>query len=438
MIEQVKYAQLYQCLELTTIPSGSDFTSVDVTNDTTTLVDPAEQDQAREFLHVCKVLVVGAGGLGCEILKNLALSGFTNIHVIDMDTIDLSNLNRQFLFRTKDIGQPKATVAAEFLQRRLHGIKVTPHFNRIEDKDDAFYRQFDLIVCGLDSVEARRWINALVIRLNESGTVLPLIDGGSEGLGGQARVILPPHTSCYECSLDLLKKQTVYPLCTIANTPRLPEHCIEWASVVGWPEHAPGEPLDTDNPDHLRWLYQTALDRARQFGIPGVTYSLTQGVVKNIVPALAYTNAIIAGACVNEALKLVTCCQPTLDNYMMYTGSDGIYTYTYKYEKRPDCPVCGREAKVMSVHPNTTLEKFLEILSDTPDIQLQNPSVGVGSRSLYMQSPPPLEAATRPNLEKPLCALVDNGDEMVVTAKALPISLLIRIKFITDSSESSQ
>ena len=55
------------------------------------------------------------------------------------------------------------------------------------------------------------------------------------GFKGQARVILPTVTSCYECSLDMLNKPTAFPICTIANTPRLPEHCIEWASVLEWP-----------------------------------------------------------------------------------------------------------------------------------------------------------------------------------------------------------
>lgn len=55
------------------------------------------------------------------------------------------------------------------------------------------------------------------------------------GFKGQARVIIPTQTSCYECSLGLLNKQTAFPICTIANTPRLPEHCIEWASVLEWP-----------------------------------------------------------------------------------------------------------------------------------------------------------------------------------------------------------
>lgn len=162
-----------------------------------------------------RLLVIGAGGLGCELLKDLALMGFRNIHVIDMDTIDLSNLNRQFLFRRKDIGQPKAEVAAKFVNERIPGVNVTPHFAKIEDFDSSFYSQFHIIVCGLDSVVARRWINGMVLSMleyNDDGTVvessfIPMVDGGTEGFKGNARVIVPGLTACIDCTLDLYPPQ---------------------------------------------------------------------------------------------------------------------------------------------------------------------------------------------------------------------------------------
>ena len=101
--------------------------------------------------------------------------------------------------------------------------------------------------------------------------------------------------------MGLHTPQTAYPICTIANTPRLPEHCIEWASVLEWPRVFGGpsacrvdfaEPadkkLDNDDPDHIQWLYDQASARAAHYKIEGVTWSLTQGVVKS-ASALAET-----------------------------------------------------------------------------------------------------------------------------------------------------
>jgi ubiquitin-activating enzyme E1 C len=288
--------------------------------------------------------VLGAGGLGCEILKNLACSGFKDIHVIDMDTIDLSNLNRQFLFRHEDIGKSKAIVAAEYVTKRVRGVYITPYFGKLQDKDDDYYRQFSLVISGLDSIEARRWINAKLVQLvdpEDFDSVKPLIDGGTEGFRGQAKVVFPTFTACYECSLDTLSGTTTYPLCTIANNPRLPEHCIEYASTVQWQQERPEEKLDMDIPDHVDWVLKASWERAQQFNIDGIDRSLVLGVVKNIIPAIASTNAIVAASCCNEAFKILSSSAPVLDNFMMYTGSDSVFTYSFSYERKSDCPVCG-------------------------------------------------------------------------------------------------
>ncbi|KAH3765148.1 ubiquitin-activating enzyme E1C [Pelomyxa schiedti] len=402
---------------------------------------------ALQRLHDFPVLVVGAGGLGCELLKDLALSGFCNIHVIDMDTIEYSNLNRQFLFRATDVKRPKATVAAEFINRRITGANVVPHVCMLQSKPASFYKQFKLVISGLDSIPARRWLNAMLCSLVERDsegnvdpfTIIPLIDGGTEGFKGHARVILPYITACFECAIDAFPPQTKYPICTIASEPRLPEHCIEWASQIAWKSpdfpkpFPPGTKLDADDPQHISWVYEQALARATEKGISGVTLRLTLGVCKNIVPAIASTNAIISAACANEALKFATSCSQSLENYMMYNGGVGVYTYTFEYTKKENCLACGSKTALYTIPRTTKLAELIEQLRTDPRLQMQSPSLIIpGGGMLFMQSPEPLREATLPNLEKTLEQLLGatGNDDVSVSDPSLPsLNLRLSVQF---------
>lgn len=370
-----------------------------------------------------------------------------------LDTIDVSNLNRQFLFREADVGKSKAGVAAAFVEKRVKGVNITPFNGKIQDKDEEYYMQFKFVVCGLDSIEARRWINATLVDMvdvEDPNSLKPLIDGGTEGekskrgwylrfssvltkmctgFKGQARVILPTLTSCIECQLDMHAPRAAVPLCTLATIPRQPQHCIEWAHIIAWEEHRKDDILDTDDPEHITWLYQKALARAQEFNIPGVTYSLTQGVVKNIIPAIASTNAIIAASCCNEAFKIATGCNPFLNNYMMYSGDESVYTYTFTHDKKADCPVCGNLPRSMDVDPKMSLLEFIESLGERAEAQLKKPTIRTEKTSLYYQSPASLEEQTRPNLPKKMSELVADGEEIAVSDPAFQITFRYRINF---------
>lgn len=303
-------------------------------------------------------------------------------------------------------------------------MNVTAHHGKIQDKGSDFYSSFQCIISGLDNVEARRWLNATIcglVTLDEDGdphpeTIIPIIDGGTEGFSGQARLILPRITSCFECSLDAFPPQKSFPLCTVADTPRIPEHCIAYAFTLLWPKVFPDRKLDTDSPEDMQWVYQQALERSIQYNIPGVTYMLTLGVVKNIIPAVASTNAIVAASCVNETVKLLTFCSQTLNTYMMYMGSAGVYSHTFVYEKKEDCPVCALAVRKMKIKRSATLSDLIEALK-MGELRLTHPSITAASSglTLYMQKPPSLQMATRKNLDKLLVDLIQDGEELTVT-----------------------
>ncbi|ODV61979.1 E1 ubiquitin-activating protein UBA2 ASCRUDRAFT_33371 [Ascoidea rubescens DSM 1968] len=179
-----------------------------------------------EQIKYAKVLLVGAGGIGCELLKDLILMGFGEIHIVDLDTIDLSNLNRQFLFRKKDIKKSKAFTAIKAVNKfKYDHTKLVPYMASIMDSDTfnlAWFDQFHLIFNALDNKDARSFINRICLFLKK-----PFIESGTTGFFGQVVPIFPYESECYDCTIKETPKS--FPVCTIRSTPSQPVHCIHWA-----------------------------------------------------------------------------------------------------------------------------------------------------------------------------------------------------------------
>ena len=186
-----------------------------------------------EKIQTSKILLVGSGGIGCELLKNLALSGFRHVEVIDLDTIDVSNLNRQFLFRSQHVGKPKCEVACRAAQNMvpvdMASVNYIAHHGNVCDNSKfnvQYVSGFALVLNALDNVTARRRVNRLCLAAN-----IPLVEAGTTGYLGQVKVIdKSSNLACYECATQ--ETQKVYPICTIRSTPSMPVHTIVWAKEL--------------------------------------------------------------------------------------------------------------------------------------------------------------------------------------------------------------
>ncbi|KAM7533163.1 hypothetical protein Aperf_G00000122290 [Anoplocephala perfoliata] len=179
------------------------------------------------------VLVVGAGGIGCELLKNLAYSGFKKISVVTSYILLIST--RQFLFRKIHVGKSKCKVACESIKKYRSDVELTPYHNSIFafSFDSDFFKQFDIVFNALDNMAARRHVNRMCASIGK-----PVIESGTSGYLGQVEplIYLPakgkaPQSLCFECTPRVNDRRT-YPTCTIRNTPSEPTHCVVWAKFL--------------------------------------------------------------------------------------------------------------------------------------------------------------------------------------------------------------
>ncbi|PBJ75913.1 ubiquitin-activating enzyme [Trypanosoma cruzi cruzi] len=200
-------------------------------------VSPAKDEtlHGEETLMGRRILVVGAGGIGCELLKVLVLYGFRNLDVFDLDTIDATNLNRQFLFQKEDVGASKADTARKAIlnwfastssERMLPVIRAHHADIKNEAYDDAFFSQFALVLNALDNVSARQHVNRMCMR-----TDVPLIESGTMGYNGQVQPIIRGLYECYDCHPKAVNQKTVA-VCTIHARPTTMVHCVHYAKEL--------------------------------------------------------------------------------------------------------------------------------------------------------------------------------------------------------------
>ena len=178
-----------------------------------------------------RAFVVGAGAIGCELLKCLALMGVGTgdggeVVVTDMDTIERSNLNRQFLFRPDDVGKAKSACAAAACTGINPGFRVTSHEERVGGDggpfDEAFWRGLDIVCNALDNVEARLYVDRQCVRYG-----LPLLESGTSGTKGNVQVVVPYLSESYGSTTDPPEEAT--PVCTLKSFPYRIEHTLQWA-----------------------------------------------------------------------------------------------------------------------------------------------------------------------------------------------------------------
>ena len=225
---QVSQYLYHDCLEA--LPESADRTPKDDKNDSVRVVFG---DAMVAKLAKLNYFLVGAGAIGCEVLKNWSLIGLGEkgaggkILVTDMDRIEKSNLSRQLLFRSSDIGHAKSTraaLAAQQLNPLIHveGIEKRVGADSEDVFDDKFWSSLDGVCTALDNVDARLYVDSKCLFHHK-----PLLESGTLGTKGNTQVVVPRLTEHYGATRDPPEKSI--PVCTLKNFPNKIEHTLQWA-----------------------------------------------------------------------------------------------------------------------------------------------------------------------------------------------------------------
>jgi ubiquitin-activating enzyme E1 len=187
--------------------------------------------EIQKKLNKLNIFIIGAGAIGCEFIKNFSLMGISinkdsKTIITDNDMIETSNLNRQFLFRNKDIGQSKSKIASEQAKKmnKKFNCQYLEMFVNEENEEyfnEKFWESQDFIFTAVDSIKSRKYIDNQCTKYSKH-----LIDTGTLGTSASCQIIIPFKTSCYNDNENI--PQYSIPMCTLRNFPSKIEHCIEW------------------------------------------------------------------------------------------------------------------------------------------------------------------------------------------------------------------
>ena len=239
--EILKYSGLYK--PLNQILYYNNFVTIENLNKTYEEMNKFEKDRyyyesiiygkkTIKKLKNLNIFIIGAGALGCEVMKILALMGSSTgenskIIITDNDSIELSNINRQFFFKKKHIGENKAKICCEEVKKinpKINCIGLDKLVNRNSEDFfiDEFWTYLDIVILAVDNISARKYIDNKCTAYN-----IKLIEIGTQGVNASSSLIIPQMTSCYN-DIKLNSKKEI-PQCTLKYYPLTNIHCIEYA-----------------------------------------------------------------------------------------------------------------------------------------------------------------------------------------------------------------
>lgn len=306
---------------------------------------------SQKLLKNSKVLIAGVGGLGCEIAKNLAMVGVGTIYLVDMDIIEHSNLNRQVLFIDAKMGEPKAIAAARKLREINPYIKVKGFSSSLERINPKAYKVVDLVIGGLDSMNARLNLNAQCIRFKK-----PLVDGGVSGYHGHLYNIFPYENACYDCNPLPSTDSDEMAACTVVGIPRKRVHCVFKGNMLF--KEKTGEDPNPKNEKHMEFIQEEANRLAEKHNfLPLFTKVEVVKIIDRHDSGIITINAVISSLQSHEVIKILhwqkdnTLLGEPLKEYLIFNGMTMKF-YRIEKKRNPNCFQCGKNIRRVEINVN--------------------------------------------------------------------------------------